>query len=258
MAERQAGAASRRVLVTGGARGLGRAVVEALAASGHDVVFTYNRSGDAAGELCRSLAAAHPGRQFEGRALDLSDADAVAAFTAELGDDGPWYGLVHNAGQSYDALAATLDQGRAETAMQVNFWSATRFAGALFRTMSRVRQGRIVVVGSVTAFRGSVGNAAYAASKAALLGYVRTLALEAARRGVTVNYVAPGFIDTAMMEPYKAHREAMEGQIPLGRFAAPEEVAGVVDFLLSPAAGYITGAVVPVDGGLMAAMPIHR
>lgn len=257
MADEGAGAEPRRVLVTGGARGLGRAIVAALAASGHDVVFTYNAARAPAEDLLAELSARHPAQGFEARALDLSQADAVNAFAEDIAAEG-WYGFVHNAGQSYDALAATLNQAEAERVMQVNLWSLTRLAGALFRPMSRARRGRIVAIGSVTAERGSVGNAAYAASKSALLGYVRTLALEAARRGVTVNYVAPGFIDTEMMAPYKAHRETMEGQIPLGRFAAPEEIAAVVDFLLSPAAGYMTGAVVPVDGGLMAAMPVHR
>jgi 3-oxoacyl-[acyl-carrier protein] reductase len=258
MAQADAGAPARRVLVTGGAKGLGRAIVTALAASGYDVEFTYNASAAPAEELLAELRRAHPERAFAARPLDLSDRDAVTAFADGLASDGPWYGLVHNAGSSYDSLAAMMDQAQAEAAMQVNFWSLTKLAGALFRPMSRAREGRIVVIGSVVALRGSVGNAAYAASKGALLSYVRTLALEAGRRGVTVNYVAPGFIDTEMMEPYKAHRESMESQIPLGRFAAPEEIAGVVGFLVSPAAGYVTGAVLPVDGGLMAAIPVHR
>jgi len=122
----------------------------------------------------------------------------------------------------------------------------------------RARSGRIAVIGSVTALQANQGNAAYAASKAALLGYVRTLAIETARSGVTVNYLAPGFIDTAMMEPYAKYREQMESQIPARRFARPQEIADAVAFLLSPQASYITGAVVPVDGGLSAAIGVHR
>ena len=103
---------------------------------------------------------------------------------------------------------------KAEAVMQVNFWSFTRLASALVRTMIRARDGRIAVIGSVTALQANQGNAAYAASKAALLGYVRTLAIESARAGVTVNYIAPGFIDTEMMAPYAKYREQMAGQIP--------------------------------------------
>jgi 3-oxoacyl-[acyl-carrier protein] reductase len=142
--------------------------------------------------------------------------------------------------------------------MQVNFWSFTRLVNVVVRQMMRTKDGRVAVIGSVTAERGNQGNAAYAASKAALAGYMRTLAIETARRGVTVNLVAPGFIDTEMMAPYAAYREKMEGQIPAGRFAAPAEIAGLVAFLLSPAASYLTGAVLPVDGGLSAAIGIHR
>ena len=108
--------------------------------------------------------------------------------------------------------------------MQVNFWSFTRFVNLLTRPMMRARYGRIAVIGSVTALQANQGNAAYAASKAALLGYMRTLAIEVARTGVTVNYVAPGFIDTAMMEPYAKFREQMEGQIPAKRFAKKQSM----------------------------------
>jgi len=151
-----------------------------------------------------------------------------------------------------------LDQEKAEVAMQVNFWSFTRLAAGLVRTMMRARDGRIVAIGSVTAERGNQGNAAYAASKAALLGYTRTLAVESASRGITVNYVAPGFIDTDMLSKYGKYRESMESQIPAKRFAKPEDVAGIVAFLLTPHAAYITGAYLPVDGGLTAAIGIHR
>ena len=170
----------------------------------------------------------------------------------------PYSGFVHNAGHTYDSLAVMMDQAKAEVAMQVNYWSFTRLANALVRPMMRARDGRIAVIGSVAALQANQGNAAYAASKAALLGYARTLAIEVARTGVTVNYVAPGFIDTAMMAPYAAHRERMEAQIPARRFARPDEIAAVVAFLMSPGASYLTGAVLPVDGGLSAAIGIHR
>jgi 3-oxoacyl-[acyl-carrier protein] reductase len=249
----------RRVLVTGGGRGLGAAIVRALAAAGHDVTFTYRSAAVEAEALAKDLAGTHPQQSFTARQIDLSDKAAVDALAAVLEADAPPYSaFIHNAGQSYDTLAAMIDQAKAEAAMQVNFWSFTRLVGTVVRPMTRARDGRIVVIGSVTAERGSQGNAAYAASKAALLGYVRTLAVETARRGVTVNYVAPGFIDTEMLAPYAAYRETIEKQIPAGRFAASEEIAGLVTFLLAPAASYITGAMLPVDGGLSAAIGIHR
>ena len=252
----------RRVLVTGGGRGLGAAIVKALAAAGHDVTFTYRSSGDTEA-AAKALAAAYPGQRFAALRVDLSDRDAVAAFTAELGQEAAsdlahYDGFVHNAGHTYDALAMMMDQAKAEVAMQVNYWSFTRLANALVRPMMRARHGRVAVIGSVTALQANQGNAAYAASKAALLAYARTLAIEVARTGVTVNYVAPGFIDTEMLAPYAKFRDTMEGQIPARRFATPEEIASVVAFLMSPAASYVTGAVLPVDGGLSAALGVHR
>jgi 3-oxoacyl-[acyl-carrier protein] reductase len=250
--------ASRRVLVTGGGRGLGSAIVRLLAAAGHDVTFTYRSAGAEADALVKELTAAHPGRKFAAHQADLADKTAVNALIETIEKEGPYSAFVHNAGQSYDTLAVMLDQDKAEAAMQVNFWSFTRLAAGLVRTMMRARDGRIVAIGSVTAERGNQGNSAYAASKAALLGYTRTLAVESASRGITVNYVAPGFIDTDMLSKYGKYRESMEGQIPAKRFASPDDVAGIVAFLLSPAASYITGAYLPVDGGLTAAIGIHR
>jgi NAD(P)-dependent dehydrogenase (short-subunit alcohol dehydrogenase family) len=253
-----ADAAPRRVLVTGGGRGLGAAIVRALATAGHEVTFTYRSAEREAAALVAELVAEHEGRTFTAIQADLADRSAVEKLAAEIGTGPAYSGFVHNAGETYDALAVMLDQDKAERTMQVNFWSFTRLAAAIARPMTRARDGRIVAIGSITALHGNQGNSAYAASKAALLGYLRTLAIETARRGVTVNYVAPGFVDTEMMAPYAAYREAMEKQIPAGRFAKPEDVAGLVAFLMSPGAAYMTGAALPVDGGLSAAIGIHR
>jgi 3-oxoacyl-[acyl-carrier protein] reductase len=248
----------RRVLVTGGGRGLGTAIVRAIAAAGDDVTFTYRSAAAEADALVKDLVVAYPQQSFKAHQADLSDKGAVDALVKTLEAEGPYSGFVHNAGQSYDTLAVMLDQTKAEAAMQVNFWSFTRLVTAIVRPMMRARDGRVVVIGSVTAERGNQGNAAYAASKAALLGYVRTLAVEVASRGITANYIAPGFIDTDMMAKYGKYREQMEKQIPAQRFAKPEDIAGLAAFLLTPAAAYITGAYLPVDGGLTAAMGIQR
>jgi NAD(P)-dependent dehydrogenase (short-subunit alcohol dehydrogenase family) len=247
----------KSVLVVGGASGLGAATVRAQAAAGPTVTFTNRSSPERAQALADELVPMHGEGSVTARALDLSDRDAVEAF-CEWAEGQGFYGYVHNAGQSADALAAMLDRERAEAAMQVNFWSMTRIAKALVRGMIRARAGRIVAIGSVAALQANAGNAAYAATKGALIAYCRTLAIESAKRGVTVNVIAPGFIDTEMLAAYASHREGIERQIPLGRFAKPEEVAAMAAFLIGEGGAYITGAVLPVDGGLTAMMGIHR
>jgi NAD(P)-dependent dehydrogenase (short-subunit alcohol dehydrogenase family) len=248
---------SRRVLVTGGARGVGAAIVTQLVEAGFAVDFTYRSSSDEAEALIARLTEAHPGAQLSARHLDLSDLGSLEIACEEIEAAG-YFGLVHNAGQPYDALAAMMAQDKAEAAMQVNFWSLTRLAKAVLRGMIRARAGRIVAIGSVAALEGNPGNAAYAASKGALLSYCRTLAIETAKRGICVNYIAPGFIDTEMMAPYAAYRAQMEKQIPAGRFASPQDVAALVGYLLGPGAAYMTGAVLPMDGGLTAMIGVHR
>jgi len=246
-----------KILVTGGAKGVGAAIVRALAAAGHDVDFTYRSSAEQAKALAVEIGAAHPGRKIEARPLDLSDKPALDAF-CEAREGESYFGLIHNAGQPYDSLAAMMAQDKAEAAMQVNFWAFTRLAKSLMRNMIRARTGRIVAIGSVAALRGNPGNAAYAASKGALISYAKTLAVETGKRGVTVNIIAPGFVDTDMMAPYATYRDKMQGQIPAGRFAKPEEVAGLAAFLMSEPAAYITGTVLPIDGGVTAQLGVHR
>ncbi|WP_038358127.1 SDR family oxidoreductase [Bosea sp. UNC402CLCol] len=246
-----------KILVTGGAKGVGAAIVRALVAAGHDVDFTFRSSADQAKALAGEIAAAHPGRAVSALPLDLSDKGALDAFCEEREGES-YFGLVHNAGQPYDSLAAMIVQDKAEAAMQVNFWAFTRLAKSLMRNMIRAKAGRIVAIGSVAALRGNPGNAAYAASKGALISYAKTLAVETGKRGVTVNVIAPGFVDTDMMAPYAAYRDKMQAQIPAGRFARPEEVAGLAAFLMSEPAAYISGTVLPIDGGLTAQLGVHR
>jgi NAD(P)-dependent dehydrogenase (short-subunit alcohol dehydrogenase family) len=182
----------------------------------------------------------------------------VEAFAATQESGEAWDALVQVGGVTYDALAAMLDQTRAEHIMQVNFLAFTRIARAVVRPMLRSRYGRIVAIGSVIGQVAAQGNVAYGASKAALLAYVKGLAIESAKRGVTVNYVAPGFVDTEMMAPFAAYRTVTESRVPAGRYARPEEIAAVVAFLVSPEASYVNGAYIPVDGGLTASVGISR
>jgi len=237
---------TRRALVIGGRRGIGAAVVRTLSDHGFGVTYTYRTEpGDFPGEV-------------EALRLDLADRAAVDEFARAQEDRPPWDALVQVGGTTYDALAAMMDQDAAEQTMQVNFFAFARIARAVVRPMMRARTGRIVAIGSVIGQVASQGNAAYGATKAALLAYVRALAIESARRGVTVNYVAPGFVDTEMMAPFAAYRAATEGRVPAARFGRPEEIAAVVGFLVSPDAGYVNGAYIPVDGGLTASAGVPR
>jgi NAD(P)-dependent dehydrogenase (short-subunit alcohol dehydrogenase family) len=245
---------TRRALVIGGRRGIGAAVVRALLARGDAVTFTYRTDP---GEL-DALHAAYEGASIETVALDLADRAAVDAFAAGLENAPAYDAMVQVGGTTYDALAAMMDQDQAERAMQVNYFAFARIARAVVRPMLRARYGRIVAIGSIIGQTASQGNAAYGASKAALLAYVRTLAIESARRGITVNCIAPGLVDTEMMAPFAAHRAAVEGRVPAGRFATPDEVAAVAAFLTTPEAGYVNGVVIPVDGGLTAGVGLPR
>jgi 3-oxoacyl-[acyl-carrier protein] reductase len=236
-----------RALVIGGRRGIGAAVVRTLAAQGMAVTYTY-----------RSEPGTFEDATIRAVPLDLADRAAVEAFAEQQAVGPSWDALVQVGGTTYDALAAMMDQDQAEQAMQVNFWSFARIARAALRPMLRARYGRIVAVGSVIGQVASQGNAAYGASKAALLSFVKSLAIESAKRGITANYVAPGFVDTEMMAPFAAYRAATESRVPTGRYARPEEIAAVVAFLVSRDASYINGAYIPVDGGLSASAGIPR
>lgn len=229
---------SRSALVTGGSRGIGTAIARELAAAGDNVAVTY-RSGE-------------PPEGLFGVSCDTTDTTQVdSAFTQVEKEQGPVDVLVANAGITKDQLLALTSEEDFSAVLDTNLTGAFRVAKRAVRSMMRSRDGRIILVSSVVGLLGSGGQTSYAASKAGLIGFGRSLAREIGSRNVTVNVVAPGFIETGMTDELPEDRQAeIKKNIPLGRYGAPEEVASTVRFLASPSAAYITGAVIPVDGGL--------
>lgn len=228
---------SRSVLVTGGNRGIGLAVARQLAAEGHRVAVTY-RSEAPEGLL--------------GVRCDVTSADDVdRAFTEVEAAQGPVEVLVSNAGITDDGLLLRMSEESWGRVLDANLTGAYRVAKRASRSMLKARWGRLVFVSSVVGLSGAAGQANYAASKAGLVGLSRSIARELGSRGITSNVVAPGYVDTDMTAGLSdARRAELLAAVPLGRTAAPEEIAGVVAFLASDASSYVTGAVLPVDGGL--------
>jgi 3-oxoacyl-[acyl-carrier protein] reductase len=229
---------ARSVLVTGGNRGIGLAIARRLAAGGDAVTITSRSGHDVEG-----LTVAR---------CDVRDAAAVdSAFAAAEAAHGPVEILVANAGTTRDQLLALMSEEHFAEVIDTNLAGAYRVAKRASRPMIRMRRGRMIFISSVVGMLGSAGQANYAASKAGLIGLARSLARELGSRGITVNVVAPGFVDTEMTAALpEARREAILAGIPLGRYASAGEVAAAVEFLASADAAYITGAVIPVDGGL--------
>lgn len=228
----------RSVLVTGANRGIGRAIAERFVANGDNVATIY-RGGDLPDGVLGAVG-------------DMRDTAAVdAAFTEVEAAHGPVEVLVANAGVTRDQLLLRMTDEDFEGVLDVNLTGAFRCVRRASKGMIRLRRGRIVLISSVVGLYGGAGQVNYAASKAGLVGMARSITRELGGRGITANVVAPGFIDTTMTAELPAERqEAYRAAIPMGRFAQPDEVAGVVQFLASPDAGYISGAVIPVDGGL--------
>jgi NAD(P)-dependent dehydrogenase (short-subunit alcohol dehydrogenase family) len=227
----------RVVLVTGGNRGIGRAVATSFSRSGDRVAVT-TRSGQIDGLFCVPC--------------DVTDTCAVDAAVSTVESElGPIEVLVANAGIKDDKLLLQMDEESFERVLDTNLVGAFRVVRRALPKMLRARHGRIVFISSVVALTGAPGQANYAASKAGLVGFARSLAREVGSRNITVNVVAPGFIETDMTALLgEARRTEILAQVPLKRFGVPEDVAGVVRWLASEEARYITGAVVPVDGGV--------
>lgn len=243
--------APRVVLITGGSRGIGLASARWFLAQGDRVAVT-SRSGtvdDAAADLADLPDASD---RFVSLTCDVTDADQVeAAFVAVEERWGPVEVLVANAGITRDTLVLRMSETAWSEVIDTNLTGVFRVAKRAIAKMLRLHHGRIVLVSSVGAFIGSAGQANYAAAKAGLVGMGRSMAREVASRSITVNIVAPGLVETDMLSGLAEDRKAlMEAQVPLGRIARPDEIAHAIGFLASNEAGYITGAVLAVDGGL--------
>ncbi|MEV0700432.1 3-oxoacyl-ACP reductase FabG [Saccharopolyspora sp. NPDC050389] len=229
---------ARSVLVTGGNRGIGLAIAKAFQAAGDKVAVTHRGSGAPEGLF--------------GVQCDVTDPDQVAAAFDEVeAAHGRVEVLVANAGITDDTLLLRMSEDQFSRVIDANLAGSYRVAKRAASSMLRLRRGRMIFISSVVGLSGGAGQANYAASKAGLVGLARSIARELGSRSITANVVAPGFVTTDMTDALSEERKKeIFGQIPLARFAAAEEVAGTVEWLASDAAAYITGAVIPVDGGL--------
>ncbi|MEB8325066.1 MULTISPECIES: 3-oxoacyl-ACP reductase FabG1 [Dietzia] len=238
VSESTPGTTPRTVLVTGGNRGIGRAVAERLHADGHRVAVTHRGSGAPEGLF--------------GVQCDVTDPDSVdAAFTAVEAEYGPVEVVVSNAGTTDDTLLMRMKDEQFTSVVDANLSGAFRVAKRASRGMLRARFGRLIFIGSVVGQSGTAGQVNYASSKAGLVGMARSLTRELGSRSITANVVAPGFIDTDMTAGLDDRtQEQAIAAIPLGRKGSAGDVAGIVSFLAGDDAGYISGAVIPVDGGM--------
>jgi 3-oxoacyl-[acyl-carrier protein] reductase len=233
-------------LVTGASRGIGKAIATKLAAEGATVIGTATSEGGAAsiGEYL--------GAQGTGMVLDVTNADSVSEVLGAIEEQyGPISILINNAGITRDNLMMRLKDDDWDAIINTNLTSVFKISKACLRNMMKARKGRIITIGSVVGSTGNPGQTNYAAAKAGLIGFSKSLAREVGSRGITVNTVAPGFIDTDMTRALSdEQRDALKGQIPLSRLGDPDDIANAVAFLASPSASYITGETLHVNGGM--------
>ncbi len=236
-------------LVTGASRGIGKAIALALGSCGATVIGTATTT-EGAERITESLSAA--GVSGRGAALDVGDAEAVEALVKDIGaSEGAVTILVNNAGITRDNLLLRMKEDEWDQVLETNLTSVYRTSRACLRGMMKARGGRIINIGSVVGQMGNAGQGNYCASKAGMVGFTKALAREVGSRNITVNTVAPGFIETDMTRDLDtSQREALSKQIPLTRLGSPEDIAGAVVFLASPAAAYITGETLNVNGGM--------
>lgn len=241
---------SRVALVTGGSRGIGRAVALRLAADGHAVAVNYATNRAAADEVVETIAA-NGGTAMAVRA-DVGDADAVSAMFSDIEENlGRVDVLVNNAGITRDDLLLRMGPDAWDQVIETNLRSVYLCSRAAMRGMLRTRWGRIISVSSVSGISGNPGQANYAASKAGIIGFSKSIAREIGSRNITVNVVAPGFIETDMTEQLGTEiAEEVAGRVAVGRLGRPEEIAAAVGYLASDDAAYVTGQTLVVDGGL--------
>jgi 3-oxoacyl-[acyl-carrier protein] reductase len=241
---------TRVALVTGASRGIGAAIARELSDHGYAVAINYARSADLAERLAQEIIAS--GGSSCAVQADVADADAVTSMFATVTDQlGPVSVLVNNAGITEDGLLLRMGVDQWDRVLSTNLRSVYLCTKAALKPMLRARAGRIISVSSISGISGNPGQSNYAASKAGIIGFTKSIAKEVGSRGITVNAVAPGFIATDMTEALgEAVTEGVLGQISLGRLGQPNEVASVVRYLASDDASYITGQTIVVDGGL--------